>query len=96
MLTNQLKDEDLFAWRERLRAFIPEEASDYFIEDTQETEIHFPVLAYPAKVKSLNLGKTREFKGILKGIKGQYLIFEDDTVFNVRGNEGYYVALELG
>ncbi|MGB5652867.1 MAG: DUF2797 domain-containing protein [Robiginitalea sp.] len=96
MLTNQLKDEDLFAWREKLRPFIPEEAADYFIADTQETEIHFPVLSYPTKVKSLNLNKTPEYNGILKGIKGQYLIFADDTVFNIRGNEGYYVALELG
>lgn len=95
MLTNQLKDEDLFAWREKLKAFIPEEAKDYFIADTRETEIHFPVLRYPEKVKSLNLEKSPEFNGVLKGIKGQYLIFEDNTVFNVRGNEGYYVALEL-
>jgi hypothetical protein len=95
MLTNQLKDEDLFAWRERLRPFIPEEAADYYIASTQETEIHFPVLQYPEKVKSLNLSKTPEFKGKLKGIKAQYLIFEDDTVFNIRGNEGYYIALEL-
>jgi len=95
MLTNQLKDEDLFAWRERLRAFIPEEAAEYFIESTRETEIHFPVLQYPEKIRSLNLDKTPEYSGTLKGIKGQYLIFEDGTVFNVRGNEGYYVGLAL-
>jgi hypothetical protein len=95
MLTNQLKDEDLFAWRERLREYIPEEASDYFITSTKETEIHFPVLQYPEKIRSLNLDKTPEYSGTLKGIKAQYLIFEDGTVFNVRGNEGYYVELEL-
>jgi len=57
--------------------------------------LEFPVLRYPEKVKSLNLTKTPEFEGVLKGIKGQYLIFEDDTVFNVRGNEGCYVGLEI-
>ena len=96
MLTNQLRDEDLFEWRERLRPYIPEEARDYFISSTQETQSHFPVLRYPEKVKSLNLDKTPEYKGTLKGIKAQYLLFDDDTVFNVRGSEGYYVALELG
>jgi hypothetical protein len=52
-------------------------------------------MKYPEKVKSLNLDKTPWYRGILKGIKGQYLLFDDDTVFNVRGSEGYYVALGL-
>ena len=74
---------------------IPEEAATYYIENNQETHMEFPVLQYPEKVKSLNLEKTREFKGVLKGIKGQYLIFEDNTVFNIRGNEGLYVSLSV-
>ncbi|NNK40588.1 MAG: DUF2797 domain-containing protein, partial [Winogradskyella sp.] len=28
-------------------------------------------------------------------IKGQYLIFKDDTVFNVRSNEGMVVNLNI-
>ena len=95
MLSNHLEDVDLFAWRERLKAYIPEEAAPYFIGSTQETILKFPVLQYPEKVKSLNLDKTPEYKGILKGIKGQYLLFEDNTVFNVRGSEGYYIGLSL-
>jgi hypothetical protein len=95
MLKNEVVDEDLFSWREQLKQYIPEEALPYFIESTKETELSFPVLQYPEKVKSLNLSKTPEFRGLLKGIKGQYLIFEDNTVFNVRGNEGYVVRLEI-
>lgn len=95
MLSNHLEDVDLFAWRERLKAYIPEEAAPYFIGSTQETILEFPVLQYPEKVKSLNLDKTPDYKGILKGIKGQYLLFEDNTVFNVRGSEGYYIGLSL-
>lgn len=95
MLRNDLKDEDLFAWRQQLRPYIPEEALPYFIESTKETEIDFPVLSYPTKIKSLNLNKTPEFSGILKGIKGQYLIFEDSTVFNVRSNEGHVVEISI-
>ena len=95
MLTNAVTDEDLFAWRERLKPYIPEEAAPYYIASTKETEIHYPVLQYPDKVRSLNLEKTPEYSGTLKGIKGQYLIFEDNTVFNVRGSEGYYIYLEL-
>ncbi len=55
--------------------------------------MHFPVLEYPKKVTSLNLDKSPNFSGKLTGIKGQYLIFEDGTVFNVRTFEGYVVKI---
>ena len=95
MLTNQIKDEDLVAWRERLQKYVPDEAADYFIGSKSETNLEFPVLSYPKKVKSLNLDKIPQYSGVLKGIKGQYLIFEDEIVFNVRGSEGYFVGLEI-
>jgi hypothetical protein len=95
MLKNDIKDENLVEWRDKLKQYIPDEAKDYFIESNTETNIEFPVLQYPEKPKSLNLDKTPNFAGVLKGIKGQYLIFEDDTVFNVRGSEGYLVAIEI-
>ena len=31
---------------------------------------------------------------ILKGIKGQYLIFEDNSVFNIRSNEGLQITIK--
>ncbi|WP_019671128.1 DUF2797 domain-containing protein [Eudoraea adriatica] len=95
MLTNTLEDVDLIEWRNKLRQYIPDEAVAYYIENNQETHMKFPVLQYPVKVKSLNLQKTKVYKGILKGIKGQYLLFEDNTVLNVRGNEGLYVSLGI-
>jgi hypothetical protein len=95
MLTNTLEDVDLIEWRNKLRQYIPDEAVAYYIENNQETHMKFPVLQYPVKVKSLNLQKTKAYKGILKGIKGQYLLFEDNTVFNIRGNEGLYVSLGI-
>ncbi|WP_067029183.1 DUF2797 domain-containing protein [Allomuricauda sp. CP2A] len=95
MLKNDVEDLDLKDWRAKLKPYIPEEAAQYFIEDNSETNLEFPVLQYPDKVKSLNLDKTPSYKGVLKGIKGQYLIFEDNTVFNVRGSEGYYVGIDI-
>jgi hypothetical protein len=93
MLKNEIVDENLVEWRDRLRQFIPDETKEYFIESNTETNIEFPVLQYPEKPKSLNLDKTPNYSGVLKGIKGQYLIFEDQTVFNVRGSEGYVVSI---
>ena len=95
MLKNEIVDENLVEWRDRLKQYIPEEALEYFIASNTETNIEFPVLQYPEKPKSLNLEKTPTYQGILKGIKGQYLIFEDETVFNIRSNEGFVIALSV-
>ncbi|NJB36180.1 MULTISPECIES: DUF2797 domain-containing protein [Flavobacteriaceae] len=95
MLKNDIEDVDLVAWREKLKNYIPEEAQAYYIATNKETELEFPVLTYPEKVKSLNLIKTPTYTGKLKGIKGQYLIFEDQTVFNIRSNEGLYVGIDI-
>ena len=95
MLKNDIEDANLVAWREKLKGFIPEEAKQYFIENNAETHLKFPVLKYPEKPKSLNLIKTPSYKGRLVGLKGQYLIFEDQTVFNVRSNEGLVVSIEI-
>ena len=95
MLKNDIEDENLIEWRNKLKGHIPEEAKDYFIDNNNETHIEFPVLQYPEKPKSLNFEKTGTYQGVLKGIKGQYLIFEDGTVSNIRGNEGSVVSIEI-
>lgn len=96
MLTNDVPETDLLNIRNELSSHIPNEAKPYFLGDHDEIrEMDFPVLRYPEKVKSLNLSKTPEYSGTLKGIKGQYLIFEDDTVFNVRSNEGTVISLDI-
>ena len=95
MLTNSIEDVNLEEWKQKLKSFIPNEALEYFITDNEETHLEFPVLRYPEKVKSLNLEKNLNYTGVLKGIKGQYFIFEDDTVFNIRANEGLYISLEI-
>jgi len=96
MLKNDINDENLVEWRNKLQQYIPDEAKEYYIENNSETNLEFPVLQYPTKLKSLNLQKTPFYEGVLKGIKAQYLIFEDNTVFNVRGNEGYVVEILIG
>lgn len=58
----------------------------------QEHVFKYPVLEYPAKVKSFNLDKTDVVSGTLQGIKGQYLIL-DTGVINLRKFTGYAVEL---
>jgi hypothetical protein len=96
MLTNDIEAVDLVAERLKLENLIPDEVRDYFILDKNDLyQMDYPVLQYPSKVKSLSLDKTPNFQGKLTGIKGQYLLFEDGTVFNVRGSEGYVVSIEV-
>ena len=95
MLTNDVEDVDLLRFRESMLPHIPQEAQEYIIKPNAETAINFPVLSYPKKVKTVNLSKTPSHTGVLKGIKGQYLIFEDGTVMNVRSHEGYVVEWKV-
>jgi hypothetical protein len=96
MLKNEVPEVDLIAERLKVENLIPAEVQEYFHQQKGELyEMHFPVLQYPKKVTSLSLDKSPNFKGKLTGIKGQYLLFEDGTVFNVRTFEGYVVKISV-
>jgi hypothetical protein len=96
MLQNSGGIFDLIAEKAKVESLIPAEAQEYFYTEKNDVyDLDYPVLNYPAKVASLNLDKTPSFQGKLTGIKGQYLIFEDGTVFNVRGSEGYVVTINV-
>ena len=96
MLTNDIVFTDLIKERKKLLLLLPDEVREYFhLEKNDLYEMNYPVLEYPNKINSLSLDKTPNFKGKLTGIKGQYLIFEDGTVFNVRSSEGYIVRIEV-
>jgi hypothetical protein len=96
MLKNDFEHVDMIAERLKTEQWLPNEILEYFYTTKEDLYVmDFPVLEYPKKVTSLNLDKTPNFGGKLKGIKGQYLIFEDNSVFNVRSYEGYVVNIEV-
>jgi len=96
MLCNELFEADLEAERLRVENLLPEEVREYFIPHTADVyKLDYPVLEHPKKVNSLNLEKEPNYKGKLIGIKGQYLMFEDGTVFNVRAYEGFVVRISV-
>ena len=67
-----------------------------FFEDSDNvTALNFPVLEYPSQVTSVKLDKHPTIEGKLVGIKGQYWMFEDGRVWNVRAHTGYRVDLEV-
>ena len=54
----------------------------------EQINIRYPVLKYPKKITTLNPLIDNKIEGVLKGVKGQYLIF-DDFVINIRKYAGY-------
>ena len=96
MLKNDVPQVELISERLKLENLIPNEVQEYFYTTKEDLyNLHYPVLAYPKKVSSLNLDKLPNYSGKLMGIKGQYLMFEDGTVFNVRTYEGYVVKISV-
>jgi len=85
-----LEDEKQKAWE-----FLNEDLQQYVIDDDEITQINYPVIKYPVKVKSVGFDAIKDYKGKLIGIKGQYLIFEDSTVLNIRRHGGYKIRLKF-
>jgi len=96
MLKNQLVEGvDLLEKKKKMLAHLSDELRQYEYDDNDITEITYPVEEYPEKVKRISFDKLNEIEGRLWGIKGQYLIFDDGTVLNIRKHTGYLVSLEV-
>lgn len=96
MLKNDILHVDIIQEKRRVKALLPAEVQEYFCDEKEDLfELNYPVLNYPTKVTSLSLDKIPHFSGTLTGVKGQYLIFDCGTVFNVRTFEGYVVRITV-
>lgn len=85
---------DLVQEKTRLIELVPEELQSYVSENMQVTDLNYPVSEYPEKVLSLNFDKEPLISGILKGIKGQYLLFDKNRVINLRKFGGYLLRFQ--
>jgi hypothetical protein len=74
---------------------IPDGLKDYLYLDNSQFIGCYPVLEYPLKVVSFNQEKSPSISGFLNGIKGQYLIFDDNKVINMRKYQGYEVRVGI-
>lgn len=96
MLKNEINESiDLVEEKWNIHDQLPEDLTQYFSENDDLTAISYPVLSFPSKVKSISFDKTPIIEGKLKGIKGQYLIFDNDTVINIRKHTSYFVKLDV-
>ncbi len=89
MLTDQFDPRlDLVSWKLDLLAKLPEELIQYAEPANDVFEFNYPVLTYPSKVSSISLEKESLAEGVLQGIRGQYMIFENGRVLNIRRHSG--------
>ena len=95
MLMNENSTENILNYKTQAKNYLPDHLLHYFIEKDKITEIHFPILDSPLKPESMKLDNGKEISGILKGIKGQYLIFKENKVLNIRAHEGYIIKISV-
>lgn len=84
---------DLLSEKKRVIDLLPEHFRQYKYANDEVIEIIYPVLEYPAKVTSLSFEKMPIIEMKLVGIRGQYFIFENGYVINIRSKSGYEVEL---
>ena len=64
------------------------------LPDADAVDISYPLPEPPKKVTSLSLDKQSKVEGVLKGIKGQYLVL-DTGVINIRKFTAYQVSVQI-
>lgn len=93
MLQNRVADIDLQDEKLRALSLLPAELLKYAIDKSEVTSIKYPVLEFPEKVKSISFDNIPVVVSTLQGIKGQYLLFENGAVLNIRKHNGYYLRI---
>lgn len=87
--------EELLNLKDQAIDHLGEAYEAFFSDNDTVTTIEYPVLNYPAKVASLKFEKSPELRSTLVGIKGQYLLFGNGMVLNIRSQSGYRVTFDL-
>jgi hypothetical protein len=85
----------LEAVRQQAISVLPSDMKAQVVEFPEIINLKFPVKQYPSKVNSVTLDKKPQISGILTGIRGQYLMFDESTVINIRSHGGYKVKIEI-
>lgn len=93
MLKNEVTQEDLVERKNELAVKLEKALRDYVTGDDEPVVVDYPVTTYPVKVKSVGFDKLPRIEGKLLGIKGQYLLLDDDRVLNMRKHQGYLIRL---
>ncbi len=95
MLKGEVSKVDLIKKKAEVINLISDEFKPYIVKKNNLQKIKFPLEIYPKKIKSISLEKQNILEEKLIGIKGQYLLFDSDNVFNVRRHIGFFADLAI-
>lgn len=84
---------DLIQEKERISLLLPAELRNYIDHDNTIFHFNYPLMHTPESVSQVSFDNNPTINGKLSGIKGQYLIFGDGKVFNVRKHSGYFTEI---
>lgn len=82
---------------EKINAYqlLPAELKQYLYADNRIWQLNYPITFFPEKITSITFDKDPVISGLLNGIKGQYLLFADGRVLNIRKHNGYYLDINV-
>ena len=86
--------EELLDLKDECFEILGSDYETFFSDDDDVREIHYPGGFSSSKIKTIKLHKSPIGEAKLIGVKGQYLVFEDGRVMNVRAHEGCRLTLE--
>ncbi len=85
---------DLEKEKNEAKSRVHPELQQYFLHNNEICKIAYPLETAPKTITGISFDKTKEFEGTLKGIKGQYLVFEEGKVINIRKHNAYFMELK--
>jgi len=95
MLKGMDQSLDLHAIAETSISTLPSHLKSMTVRHLPAVSIRYPVTTYPTQVKSIKLDKHPVIEGKIIGIRGQYLILDNNRVLNIRNHSGIEVELLL-
>ncbi len=94
MLRNNLATYNLGEEKQKAIELLTPELKKYVAPEIEITTIEYPVRQFPEKINSLSFDNKPVIEGTLSGIKGQYLLFDNGTVLNIRKHNGYFLKVD--
>ncbi|WOX79197.1 DUF2797 domain-containing protein [Candidatus Shikimatogenerans bostrichidophilus] len=97
MLTNKFKKKIniLKIKKKIINILIKTNYYKYIINNNKIFYFNYPIIKYPKIIKIIKLNKIKNITLKLKGIKGQYLIFNNNYVLNIINHIGFIFNLYI-
>ena len=95
MLKGDFEKINLIKEKQKLSKKLNPDLKKYVTNNSKIAKINYPNYKQLDKIKSLNIDKKPRIYGQITGIKGQYIIIDNEFVLNIRKYTGYILEVEF-